>query len=148
MAREDDIDRFYALLEELDRQVDGPYKLKDCTGYMDWPERGVYFFFEPGETRATTERLRVTRVGTHAVSTGSGTSLWDRLKQHYGTGSGSRITHMAAIIGDRYIANASGRRSSRNTGSIPTILTGITAGRLSIDHDRRSEMRSISLSGE
>jgi hypothetical protein len=30
--------------------------------------------------------LRVTRVGTHAVSAGSSTSLWDRLKQHYGTG--------------------------------------------------------------
>jgi hypothetical protein len=56
---------------------------------MDWPDRGVYFFFAPGETRAGTDQPRVTRVGTHAVSTGSNTSLWDRLKQHYGTGSGS-----------------------------------------------------------
>jgi len=29
------------------------------------------------------------RGGTHAVSAGSSTSLWDRLKQHYGTGSES-----------------------------------------------------------
>jgi hypothetical protein len=56
---------------------------------MDWPNRGVYFFLEPGETRDATEHRRVTRVGTHAVSAGSSTSLWDRLKQHYGTGSGS-----------------------------------------------------------
>jgi len=56
---------------------------------MDWPDRGVYFFFEPGETRSSTDQMRVARVGTHAVSEGSSTSLWDRLKQHYGTGSGS-----------------------------------------------------------
>ncbi|MFB6101725.1 MAG: hypothetical protein ABEJ73_04095 [Haloplanus sp.] len=89
MARRDDLDRFYRLLDDLARRVGGPRKLKHCTGYMDWPDRGVYFFLEPGETRAASDRLRVTRVGTHAVSAGSGTSLWDRLKQHYGTGSGS-----------------------------------------------------------
>lgn len=55
---------------------------------MDWPDRGVYFFFASGERRGDGQH-RVTRVGTHAVSTGSGTTLWDRLKQHYGTGSGS-----------------------------------------------------------
>jgi hypothetical protein len=89
MARRDDLDRFYGLLDDLARQVGGARKLKNCTGYMDWPDRGVYFFLEPGETRTSTDQLRVTRVGTHAVSEGSSTSLWDRLKQHYGTGSGS-----------------------------------------------------------
>ncbi|AZH26714.1 hypothetical protein [Haloplanus aerogenes] len=89
MARRDDLDRFYRLLDTLRQRVGGPRKLKNCTGYMDWPDRGVYVFLEPGETRDATEQLRVTRVGTHAVSAGSSTSLWDRLKQHYGTGSGS-----------------------------------------------------------
>jgi hypothetical protein len=89
MARRDDLDRFYGLLDDLARQVGGARKLKNCTGYMDWPDRGVYFFLEPGETRESSDRMRVTRVGTHAVSEGSSTSLWDRLKQHYGTGSGS-----------------------------------------------------------
>lgn len=89
MTRWDDLDRFYSLLGDLEQRVGGARKLKNCTGYMDWPDRGVYFFFEPGETRASTDRARVTRVGTHAVSEGSSTSLWDRLKQHYGTGSGS-----------------------------------------------------------
>jgi hypothetical protein len=56
---------------------------------MDWPDRGVYFFLEPGETRDSPDQMRVTRIGTHAVSGGSSTSLWDRFKQHYGTGSGS-----------------------------------------------------------
>jgi hypothetical protein len=89
MARQDDLDRFYGLLDALGQRVGGTRKLKNCTGYMDWPDRGVYFFLEPGETREVSDQLRVTRVGTHAVSDGSSTSLWDRLKQHYGTGSGS-----------------------------------------------------------
>lgn len=77
MARQDDLDRFYELLDDLERRVGGARKLKDCTGYMDWPDRGVYFVLEPGEPRAGTGQLRVTRVGTHAVSTGSSTTLWD-----------------------------------------------------------------------
>ncbi|MDB2240470.1 hypothetical protein [Halorubrum ezzemoulense] len=89
MTRRADLDRFYDLLDDLARRVGGPRKLKECTGYMDWPDRGVYFFLAPGETRASTDQSRVTRVGTHAVSAGSSTTLWDRLKQHYGTGSGS-----------------------------------------------------------
>jgi hypothetical protein len=89
MPRQADIDRFYDLLATLERRVDGPRKLKNCTGYMDWPARGVYFFLEPGETHGSTGQWRVSRVGTHAVSQGSGTTLWDRLKQHYGTGDGS-----------------------------------------------------------
>lgn len=89
MTREDDLDRFYRLLDDCRERVDGPRKLKDCTGYMDWPDRGIYLFLEPGETRASTAQQRVTRVGTHAVSRGSSTTLWDRLKQHYGTGDGS-----------------------------------------------------------
>jgi len=89
MTRRDHLDRFYSLLDDLEQRVGGARKLKNCTGYMDWPDRGVYFFLEPGKTRASTDRARITRVGTHAVSEGSSTSLWDRLKQHYGTGSGS-----------------------------------------------------------
>ena len=89
MPRRDDLDALYRLLDELSASVGGARRLKNCHGRMNWPERGVYFFFEPGETRAATDQHRVTRIGTHAVSRGSGTSLWDRLKQHYGTGSGS-----------------------------------------------------------
>ena len=54
---------------------------------MDWPKRGVYFFFKPGETRRD-GTPRVVRVGTHALKTGSGTSLWDRLSKHRGNLAG------------------------------------------------------------
>jgi len=85
MSRQGDLDRLYGLLDDLERRVGGTRRLKGCDGYMDWPDRGVYFFLEPGETRSATDQSRV----THAVSAGSGTTLWDRLKQHYGTGSRS-----------------------------------------------------------
>jgi hypothetical protein len=91
MSRTDDLDRLYGLLDQLEDRLGGKRRLKNCTGRMNWPEHGVYFFFSPGEirARASGEQLRVTRVGTHAVSEGSSQTLWDRLKQHYGTGSRS-----------------------------------------------------------
>ncbi|WP_137287722.1 hypothetical protein [Halorussus salinisoli] len=89
MQRKRDIDRLYTLLQRLDEKVGGKQKLKDCTGYMDWPDRGVYIFFAPGEYQDSDDHLRVTRIGTHAVSEGSGTSLWDRLRTHRGAKRGS-----------------------------------------------------------
>ncbi len=89
MARRDDLDRLYCLFGNLEERVGGMQHLRDCTGYMDWPDRGVYFFFTPDETRDSTDHLRLTRVGTHAVSSGSSTSLWDRLRTHRGAKSGT-----------------------------------------------------------
>jgi hypothetical protein len=56
---------------------------------MDWPSRGVYFFFHPRETRASGDHPRLTRIGTHAVSEGSRTSLWNRLRNHRGSKRGT-----------------------------------------------------------
>lgn len=89
MSRRSDLDRLYDLLDRLEANVGGKQRLKNCTGYMDWPERGVYFFFAKDETRDSTDQLRLTRIGTHAVSSGSGTSLWNRLRTHRGANSGT-----------------------------------------------------------
>lgn len=89
MTRSEDINRFYGLLKGLEQNVGGKQKLKDCTGYMDWPERGVYFFFAPDETRDSSDQHRITRIGTHAVSEGSSASLWNRLRTHRGAMSGT-----------------------------------------------------------
>lgn len=89
MTRRGDLDRFYRLLARLEATVGGKEQLADCDGYMAWPGRGVYFFFVPDEQRADASQLRLTRVGTHAVSAGSGTRLWDRLRTHRGALSGS-----------------------------------------------------------
>ncbi len=82
-----DLKRFYQLLDDLKRTI-GTTCLKDCSGRMGWPKRGVYFFFEDGEVRPGGITPRVVRVGTHAVSKGSRTTLWHRLRTHRGTLSG------------------------------------------------------------
>lgn len=81
-----DLDRFYATIDRL-TESGRLYRLADCHGRMAWPRRGVYFFFEPGEVRLS-GGPRVVRVGTHAVSEGSQTTLWNRLSQHRGTTQG------------------------------------------------------------
>ncbi|MBD9529810.1 hypothetical protein IB235_23735 [Paracoccus sp. PAR01] len=63
---------------------------------MMWAPRGVYFFFEPGETFPTGSR--VTRIGTHALNTGSRTTLWHRLSQHRGTRSPFGGNHRGSIF--------------------------------------------------
>ncbi|MBN1304915.1 MAG: hypothetical protein JXA13_10810 [Anaerolineales bacterium] len=77
--------RFYELLEQIEIKIGGKRTLADCDGYLPWPERGVYFFFEPGEERSTSGcGLRCVRVGTHALARGSQSTLWKRLRQHRG----------------------------------------------------------------
>lgn len=85
-----DLQRFHALIDELDSRIGGAPQLRACTGKMPWPERGVYFFFEPDEYRPDgSGKLRVVRVGTHAVSRASRTRLWDRLRTHRGALNGN-----------------------------------------------------------
>ena len=77
--------RFYALLARIKESTGGYRFLATCDGRMDWPRRGVYFFFEDGEGRSEPAcSFRVVRIGTHALKPGSRTSLWDRLSQHRG----------------------------------------------------------------
>lgn len=81
------LDRFYDLLGHLREGLGGERKLFGCTGRTGWPARGVYFFCESGEVRRDGSP-RVVRVGTHALTAGSRTTLWQRLSQHRGTVSG------------------------------------------------------------
>jgi len=81
-------DRLYDLLDALATASGGPRVLSGTTRPADWPTRGVYFFFEPGEVRAD-GRPRVVRVGTHALTATSRTTLWTRLSQHRGHLAGS-----------------------------------------------------------
>ncbi|WP_099553477.1 hypothetical protein [Hartmannibacter diazotrophicus] len=66
---------------------------------MEWPERGVYFFFEPGEFHTVDPAAhRVTRVGTHALTEKSRTTLWKRLSQHRGTANPRGGNHRGSIL--------------------------------------------------
>jgi hypothetical protein len=82
-----DTDRFYTLLAALAEHVGRP-PLRDCSAADGRPSHGVYFFFEDGEIRADGRTPRVVRVGTHALTKQSRTTLWDRLRQHRGTLAG------------------------------------------------------------
>jgi hypothetical protein len=93
LARLDDIQRFYAILAKQETALGGKRVLADCQSGSVFPPTGIYFFFEPGEERIESGTgLRVVRIGTHAVSRGSKTTLWQRLSQHRGvlrTGGGN-----------------------------------------------------------
>jgi hypothetical protein len=82
-GRQADTDQFYSLLAELGRREEGPRRLRDCISTGPWPRHGVYFFYEDGEDRADGSR-RVVRVGTHALTATSQTTMWGRLRQHRG----------------------------------------------------------------
>ena len=92
-GRISDVQNFYGLLDSLAERVGGPRTLAACSGRLGWPRRGVYFFMEDGEIRSDSGTgPRIVRVGTHALTEGSGTKLWSRLSQHRGqqkTGGGN-----------------------------------------------------------
>ena len=68
--------RFYDLLSVLEHRIGGPRRLVNCSGRMDWPCRGVYFFRETGEERSGSgSGPRVVRIGTHTLKPGAGTRL-------------------------------------------------------------------------
>ena len=91
--------RFYQTLDELEENIGGARTLADCSGRMDWPRRGVYFFRESGENRAETgDGPRIVRVGTHALKEGSTAKLWTRLSQHKGQSSSGGGSHRGSIF--------------------------------------------------
>jgi hypothetical protein len=99
VSRLEHLVRFYNLLEILETKLGGRRQLCGCDGRMGWPDRGIYFFFEPGEIRTDSGAgSRVVRVGTHAVSSGSKSTLWGRLAQHRGTKNGISGNHRGSVF--------------------------------------------------
>ena len=93
-----DLNRFYELISKLEVGLSGKLRLAECTGKLKWPRRGVYFFFEPREYRKGWPiKQRVVRVGTHAVSSGSKSTLWERIRAHKGYSDG-RGNHRSSIF--------------------------------------------------
>jgi hypothetical protein len=80
--------RFHQLLLQLSTGPDQGLSLSDLIEHGKLPIRGVYFFMD---ARASMDPAtwRVCRVGTHAVSIGSKSTLRTRLKTHLGSRSGN-----------------------------------------------------------
>lgn len=102
MDRLSDLVRFYVLLDSLEEKLGGKRTLAVCSGHMNWPTRGVYFVFEAGEERSDSGHGdRIVRVGTHALTSKSRTTLWNRLSQHKGiqkTGGGNHRGSIFRLI--------------------------------------------------
>jgi hypothetical protein len=98
-ARLAHMDRFYALLTRvIALNINPSHKLSKQTTASVRHERGIYFFFEDGESRMTSPfQSRVVRVGTHAVSQGSKATLWNRLRTHRG-GADGQGNHRGSIF--------------------------------------------------
>lgn len=80
-----DIKTFYQVITSIEKSIHGKHTFSSWEKNSVFPQRGIYFFFEPGEKRIESGiGDRVVRVGTHALKSGSNTSLWDRLRQHKG----------------------------------------------------------------
>ena len=90
--RPDHLARFYDLLDRLEGKLGGARRLSECTGRMNWPRRGVYFFRETGEVRTDTgEGLRIVRVG-------QSTNLWGGLNFHKGTANPPGGKHRESVF--------------------------------------------------
>lgn len=111
-TRKKDLIRLYQLLDRLKDKLGGCRKLSGCNGRMNWPDKGVYFFFEPQEERSGTGNgPRVVRVGTHALTSTSKTTLWKRLSQHRGvikTGAGNHRGSIFRLLVGEAIINRDG----------------------------------------
>jgi hypothetical protein len=128
MTRCADLMRFYGLLGRLSDIVGGARTPSSLRNYSDWPRLGVYFFFEPGEVRQDSgEGPRVVRIGTHALASGSKSTLLQRLRQHRGQASGSgnhRGSIFRLLVGQALLAKGHsnscpswGQKSSASSAS-------------------------------
>jgi hypothetical protein len=142
--RREDLVSFYAILDILEKNVGGARKLANCSGRLIWPERGIYFFREPGEyCDDPGTGPRIVRVGTHALKTGSTTELWTRLSQHKGQQATGGGNHRGSIF--RLLVGAALIR--RDGFDCPTWGIGNTASRDVKDKERSLELEVSKLIG-
>lgn len=101
-----DLSRFYRSLEKLGSP--SPFATLDLRSL---PARGIYFFYEDGEARRESgSGPRVVRVGTHALVSGSRSTLAQRLGQHRGSqrGGNHRGSIFRLLVGQALLSNSLG----------------------------------------
>jgi len=143
----DDLERFYALLARLEQQPGQGCRLADYTGGAAWPARGVYFFRERGESRTARPGVsRVVRVGTHAVSANSKSTLWGRLRTHRGgrTGGGSHRSSIFRLhVGAAMLARDGAQLPTWGIGS--SALKAIRVGEAGHEQRVSAYIRALSV---
>jgi len=133
------LNRFYKMLSILNDGLSGMRTFYECDGRLGWPERGVYFIFEENENRFQSPSiLRVVRVGTHAVSVGSKSSLWQRIRTHRGTEEGGG-SHRSSIF--RLHVGAAMIEKSNGELNVPTWGHGNSANKSVLDSENDLEKK-------
>lgn len=90
--------RLYSRIDTLVSQTDGIRLFRECNSKMYWPKKGVYLFVDYNEFSPVSANIpKIVRVGTHGVSSGSKTCLWDRLKTHQGLKNGGG-SHRSSVF--------------------------------------------------
>lgn len=143
------LEDFYRLLKDLEKSLGGKQLFKNCNGRLSWPNRGVYFFFEPGESRTHhPKESRVVRVGTHMVSRGSKATFWNRLKTHRGTEDGGG-NHRASVfrlhLGNAIIRRSAGEISLTSWSKGQSALPEIRAAELNLEQKVSEYIGNMSL---
>jgi hypothetical protein len=93
-----DLMRFYRLMEELQALNGGLHRLASAKPDYSWPQRGVAWFYEKGESRSESgSGARIVRVSTHALKPELNSTLWERLSAD-ATGS-HRVSVFRTLIG-------------------------------------------------
>ena len=144
LDRIEDLDYFYSLLSKLNDGLNNGVRLGEADGKMNWPKKGVYFFFEDGEFRKTSPfEKRVVRVGTHAISKGSSSTLWNRLRTHRGTlnlGGNHRGSVFRLHVGNSLI--------NKYGLEYPTWSIGSSADRATKEYEKPLEKRVSEVLGK
>ena len=83
--------------KRLWKAQNGGRRIAESSGRMSWPARGVYLVLDADGRVSRSGMPRIARVGTHAVSIGSQSSLWNRLSTHRGTLAGGG-SHRSSIF--------------------------------------------------
>jgi hypothetical protein len=98
----------YHMLEPLLASPARFLRFADCKGGEMWPDSGLYIFFDTAEPRLFAPTSpKIIRIGTHGVSSGSVSTLWQRMKAHKGdlNGLGNHRTSIFRLhVGTALIA--------------------------------------------
>jgi hypothetical protein len=138
LERREHIRSFYLLLGCAIRRGRS-FVLRDIAKVKDLPSRGVYIFLDPDERSIHSKSVpRVVRIGTHAISQGSSSTLRARLRTHLGTAVGTG-NHRGSIfrlrVGKAMISKANRRFEFPDWGSGQNAASSVRAAEAALEKE-------------
>jgi hypothetical protein len=134
-----DQNHFYEILEKLKKSPRQGLSLDHPGGASRFAARGVYFFCEADEQRSSCfSSSRIVRVGTHAISAKSKSTLWQRLRAHLGTRLGQG-NHRGSI----FRLHVGAALLARDQVNIPTWGIGSSAPQALREDQAAQSMESL-----